>query len=220
MCREGKERKGREGRGWSQCQGGTFLQLGLRQGKNQQTHGHRLRINPCECRSAAVSRDGPSASCPCSQPQRDAPHPTASLAGPGHPAAAPQQLPGKDLHSPPPAPQQTSLSVLLSTHLSHPCTPTPPWSGGYGTATAARAWGMVMGLFPCSSDMMLNALRARSFSTASKCHSRTGRWGLRLKQTQRQGQTPVRMGRGSVQGRTSKPAPKMLPAQKGPPRLW
>lgn len=77
-----------------------------------------------------------------------------------------------------------------------------------------------MGLFRCSSEMMLHALRACSFSTPSRCQSRTGRWGLRLEQTRSQGQTPARMGRGSVQGRTSKTIPKMLPAWKSPPGLW
>lgn len=127
------------------------------------------------------------------------------------------------IHLPsPPAPQQTSLYGLLSTHLSCPSTSTPRvgvWHS-HSTCGAARARGMVTGLFPCSSEIRLNALRVCSFSTASKCRSRTGRWGLRLEQTWSQGQTPSRMGRDSVQGRTSKSTPKMLPAWKGPPRLW
>lgn len=80
-------------------------------------------------------QNGPAASCPCSQPRRDAPHPTASLAGPGHPAAAPWQLPGKDPHSLPSSPT-AHLPLWAGTHLSHPSTPTPAQSGGYGTATA------------------------------------------------------------------------------------
>lgn len=55
-----------------------------------------------------------------------------------------------------------------------------------------------MGVFPCSREIMLGALRAYSFSTASKCQSRNGRWRRRLEQTRTQGQTPARMGRGSV----------------------
>lgn len=90
----------------------------------------------------------------------------------------------------------------------------------HSTCGPARARRMVMGLFPCSSEILLDGFRALSFSTASKCQSMTRRWGLRLEQTRSQGQTPVRMGRGSVQGRIPKPTPKMLPAWKGPPRLW
>uniref|UniRef100_A0A663MQG8 Fibulin 7 n=1 Tax=Athene cunicularia TaxID=194338 RepID=A0A663MQG8_ATHCN len=116
MCREG-----REGRGWRQCQGETFLLLGLSQGKNQQTHRHAPQINPSERRSAAVSergRTGPPASHPCSlrgrsQPRHNAPHPAASLAGPGHPPAASRQHPGKDPCAPPSSPLGSDRDVLV-----------------------------------------------------------------------------------------------------------
>lgn len=79
----------------------------------------------------AVSRNGPSASCPCSQPRHDAPHPTASLAGPGHPAAAPWELPGKKLHSLPSS-LTADLPLWAAQHL--PLTPqhpnTSPEGGG------------------------------------------------------------------------------------------
>lgn len=146
-------------------------------------------------------RTGLPASRPCrlcswTQPRHDAPNPAASLADPGHPAAAPRPRPGKDPRAPHPVPLQTPPPTGgFSGPTSH--TPVPHHHPGLGVT--AQPWcprgcpgsgEMVVGLFSCSSKMMLNPPGASELLLSIQVLGQDQAEGLKLEQIQRQGQPP------------------------------
>lgn len=114
---------------------------------------------------------------------------------------------------------------LLRSHLSHPSAPSPPRVGGYGTAMVPTGLPRVRG-DGCGAFLLQQQDDAKPTwgIRAAPQHPSAGAGPSRGAEAGADTETGAAPtlgwgGRGSAQGRASKPTPEMLPAWQGPPRL-